>query len=211
MTDDARAVFRRTHESPKSEGPGGKQGRYLPSVIDPEEQLVDTIAGKFGFFTGLTRRYVEREISFDEIERMRMLLCHEASRQAALNNFVKYWPNPCIYLRAEVGLTRSQDARLRGRSLDDIDLPEPALRVVSMNYNEKSHRVRGFVLFNGVVVPERSVVYRAFMRGRDDDEAEEDLSWWGRQSSGRVRVKARSFHGSVEALIIPLDYKFSRR
>jgi hypothetical protein len=191
LTEPARLVFKRTHTSPED-------------MQDPEERLMDTIAGKLGFLAGLTHKYIEREISFNEIERLRMLLCHEASRQAAIINFVKYWPSPCIHLRAEVALTKTQNARLRGQSLDSIALPEPTLRAVRVVPNEQAH-ARGFLLFDGVSIPERSVVYRTFMRGNDYEEAVEDLSWWKRSSFGRVKVKAKAVAGSVEALIIPLD------
>jgi hypothetical protein len=192
LAGSKRSVFRRTHPSQ-----GG---------LDPEERLMDAIAGKFGFFAGLTRRFIEREISFNEIERLRLLLCHEASRQSALINLVKYWPTPCIHLRAEVGLTKAQKAWLDGRSIDAIErLPEPAVRVVRADPNEQA-RSRGIYLYDGLRVPERSVVYRVFMRGSGYEEAVEDLSWWERLPPRRVRVKAKAVAGSVEALIIPLDY-----
>lgn len=191
LTEPKRDIFMRTHPS---------QG-----VLDPEERLMDAIAGKFGFYAGLIQRYIEREISFNEIERLRILLCHEASRQSALINLVKYWPTPCIHLRAEVALTKAQKVWLNGRSIDTIDhLPEPAIRVVRVDPNEQA-RSCGFLLFDGLKVPERSVVYRTYMRECGYDEAVEDLSWWGRPPR-RVKVKAKAVAGSVEALIIPLDY-----
>jgi hypothetical protein len=189
LTEPMRSVFRRTHPE--------------RGVHDPEERLMDAIAGKFGFFAGVTRKYIEREISFNEIDRLRMLLCHEASRQAALINFVKYWPTPCIHLRAEVGLSKAQKAWLYGKSIDSIEyLPEPAVRAVRVVPNEQA-RSHGFLLFDGLKIPERSVIYRMFMRGHGYEEAVEDLSWWGRPTSGPIRVKAKATAGSVEALIIP--------
>lgn len=192
LTEPMRSVFKRTHPE--------------RGVHDPEERLMDAIAGKFGFFAGVTRKYIEREISFNEIDRLHMLLCHEASRQAALINFVKYWPTPCIHLRAEVALSKAQKAWLHGKSIDAIEhLPEPTIRASRVHPNEQA-RARGFLLFDGLKVPERSVVYRTFMSGTGYDEAVEDLSWWGRPPSGRVKVKVKATTGSVEVLIIPLDY-----
>ena len=58
-------------------------------------------------------------------------------------------------------------------------------------------------------IPKESVIYRVFMNGIDYDEAEEDLCWW-ETSDGtildqcHVRVKAKRFWDSVDALIIPI-------
>ena len=68
LTDQTRLVFRRTHAS-------------LNGGI-PEERLMDVIAGKLGFYGGVFHKHIKDEISFEEIERLRLLLCSEASKQA---------------------------------------------------------------------------------------------------------------------------------
>ncbi len=85
LTQQLRLVFRRTHNSFSGE--------------DPEERLMDSIAGRFGFYAPVFHRTVRSGVSFSGIERLRLELCPEASSQASIINFVKYWSAPCIFVR----------------------------------------------------------------------------------------------------------------
>lgn len=101
LTQQMRLIFRRTHTSISS--------------IDPEERLMDHIAGKFGFYAPIFHKFAVNEISFDEIERLRLQLCPEASQLASLINFVRYWNSPCIFIRAELALKKDEELHLNRR------------------------------------------------------------------------------------------------
>lgn len=190
LTKQMRLVFRRTHSS--------------VSGLDPEERLMDAIAGKFGFYPGVAHRFIENEISFEEIERLRQQLCPEASQQASQINFIKYWPSPCIFVRAELALKKDQEDGLGQGSFYFVEPPEPVLRAVRVDPNERAWE-KGYMLFGNMRVPEESVIFRLFAEGGDYAEGEEDLSWWAGRPACPVKVKARRAGDSIEALIIPLD------
>ncbi len=194
MTNQMRLVFRRTHN------PTSKQ--------DPEERLMDEIAGRFGFYPPLVHRHITGEISFELIEELRQQLCPEASLQSSLINFIKYWPTPCIFLRAEMGYRRDEEAKLAQQGFFFHDSPEAALRAVEVSANEKA-REEGFAIHENMRIPEKSVVAQVFFGDSLSDEADEDLSWWETSKGIRlpartIKVKARQIAQSIEALVFPL-------
>ena len=193
MTNQMRLVFRRTHNS--------------VSKQDPDERLMDEIAGKFGFYPPLVHRHIAGEISFELIEELRQQLCPEASLQSSLINFIKYWPTPCIFLRAEMGYRRDEVSKLAQQGFFFLDPPEAALRAVEISANEKAREER-FTIHENMRVPEKSVVSKVYFGDSLSDEADEDLSWWeasnGTSLPARIiRVRARHTQKSVEALVFP--------
>ncbi|MCI0392345.1 MAG: hypothetical protein MOB07_26735 [Acidobacteria bacterium] len=194
MTKQMRLVFRRTHNS--------------VSKQDPEERLMDEIAGRFGFYPPLVHRHITDEISFELIENLRQQLCPEASLQSSLINFIKYWPAPCILLHAEMGYRRDEESKLAQQGFFFLDPPEAALRAVAVSTNERA-REEGFAIHENMRVPEKSVISQVFFGDSLSDEAEEDLSWWEASNGARlparpIRVKARRISQSAEALVFPL-------
>jgi hypothetical protein len=192
LTRRKRLIFKRTHTSVN----GG----------DPEERLMDIIAGHFGFYARIARKFME--ISFNAIERLREQLCPEASLQSSLINFVRCWNHPCILLRAEPALKKDEDAQLCQGRFDFLDAPQPALRAVQVSPNNLV-RERRFTIHKNMRAPEHSIIGRVSSGTVLYDEAEESL-WWRDTSNGTrlprcaVRVKARRSGQSVEALVIPL-------
>jgi hypothetical protein len=93
-----RLVFKRTHVTVH----GG----------DPEEYLMDVIAGHFGFYPRIARKLMNGEISFKAIERLRVYLCPEASLQSSLINITRCWNQPCVLLRAALALKQNEEAQL---------------------------------------------------------------------------------------------------
>jgi hypothetical protein len=194
LTRQKRFVFKRTH-APVNGG-------------DPEERLMDIIAGHFGFYPRIARKFISGEISFNAIERLREQLCPEASLQSSLINFVRCWTHPCILLRAELALKKSEEAQLCQGRFDFLDAPQPVLRVVQVSPNDLA-RERRFTIHKNMRVPEHSIIGWVFSGTVLHDEAEECLSWWETSNGthlGRcaVRVKARRSGQSVEALVISL-------
>src|SRR5262245_49206892 len=192
LTSQMRLMFRRTHRA--------------VSALDPEERLMDVIAGRFGFYPPLLHRHINGEISFEHIEELRLKLCPEASLQASLINIVKYWPTPCIYLRAEMGYRKDDEANLAQQGFYFLDPPEASLRAVHVAPNEKA-RERGLIIHENMRVPEVSVISRLFAGGPGQGGANEDMAWWEasgvRLSAYPVSVKARRLAQSVEAIISP--------
>ncbi|MGE0127529.1 MAG: hypothetical protein AB7U82_05580 [Blastocatellales bacterium] len=194
LTSQMRLVFRRTHRA--------------VSGLDPEERLMDEIAGRFGFYPSLFHHHINGEISFEHIEALRLKLCPEASLQASQINIVKYWPTPCIYLRAEMGYRKDEEAKLAQQSFYFLDPPEASLRAIHVAPNEKA-REKNLFIHENMRVPERSVISRLFAGESLCDEAEEDLNWWETSGGNRlmdcpIRVNVRRYLQSVEALISPI-------
>jgi len=189
LTEQRRLVFRRTHAG------YGEQ--------DPEEKLMDIIAGRFGFYGPVFHRFIKAEISFDEIERLRRELCPDASVQASLISFTKYWPTPCVHIRAELGFNKTQKQRLQQNHFDFIDAPESVLRAAAVSVNEAGRDAR-FRLFENMRVPTSSVVQQIFSERLNYGEAIEDLAHWTDGESVPVKVKARFRDNGVEGLITPV-------
>ncbi len=195
LTNQMRLSFRRTH------CPTTKK--------DPEEALMDVIAGTFGFYAPFAQKYAEGEISFEVIENLRQRLCPEASQQSSLIGFVKAWPDPCVLVRGEVALRKHEQAKLIQGTFHFREGPTPALRAVHVAVNDRA-REMGMVIYENMRIPELSVIHQVFTVGNNYAEAEEDLGWW--ETSDRtilpkrpVRVKTRASWDSVDALIIPIE------
>ena len=75
---------------------------------DPEERLVDVLAGEFGFLRDIVVPHADGSISFDKVERIRSILCPDASLVASLIGITRTWPQPCVLVRAEEGLRKKE-------------------------------------------------------------------------------------------------------
>ena len=195
LTDQMRLSFQRT----------GSHGLELK---DPEEVLVDVIAGTFGFYPPLIHKHARGAISFEEIENLRELLCPEASKLSSLIGFVKAWPSPCLLVQAMLSFKKKDQAfLLNQRSFGFYDEPSPELRAVHVTVNEEARKIN-LNIFENMRIPKNSIIHRAFTEKLDYAEAHENLSWWETSDGTRFRkcevlVKVRCFLDSVDALIIP--------
>jgi hypothetical protein len=193
LTDQMRLTFRRTH--------------FGLDDKDPEEALVDVIAGSFGFLPDMVRPLAKGQPSFDRIDEIRAQLCPEASQQASLIGIAKAWPEPCILLQAQMGLKRGERRELAQGILGFQDRPKETLRATQVTPNDAA-RDKNFVIFPNMRVPERSIISKVFTGESADTEAAEDLSWWEssdgtRLPSAKVFVQVRSCWDGVRALIVP--------
>ncbi|MGI8813308.1 MAG: hypothetical protein ACR2IH_12400 [Pyrinomonadaceae bacterium] len=189
LTEQMRLVFRRTHSE------YGKQ--------DPEEHLMDVIAGRFGFHLAVFERFIASDISFDEIERLRRELCPEASLQASLISFHRYWPSPSMLLRVELGFNRDQKQKLQQNSFDFVEEPEAVLRAVSVSVNEAA-RGLGFQLFENMRVPPSSFLHQIFLERLNNGEGMEDFAQWTGREAMSVKIIARFRDEGIDALIAPV-------
>jgi hypothetical protein len=193
LTQQARLRFCRTHVEQEAK--------------DPEEALMDVIAGEIGFLPELVQPHVTGEISFERIAELRESLCPDASQQASLIGFVKAWPSPCLLIQARLGLRDGERRALSQQAFDFHDGPTPVLRAVHVTANSAAERT-GALIPRNMRIPERSAIFKVFSDGLETLEADENLAWW-ESSTGRgldaqsVKVLARRRWDSVDALILP--------
>lgn len=190
LTSQMRLVFRRTHSE--------------SSAIDPEEGLMDSIAGKFGYYAPIFQPDIAGEISFAEIERLRTQLCPESSQLASMINFIRYWPSPCLHVRAELGFNNREKKYLAQGAFDFVQQPEPVLRLVKVTPNDAARKPRS-PLFKNMRVPATSLLHRMFVERIVYQEGTESLTAWTDKSNSTIKIKARLIDDGVEALIIPLS------
>ena len=195
LTDQMRISFRRTH--------------FGLDEKDPEESLVDVIAGAFGFFPELVKPHAVATVSFEAIEAIRCNLCPEASLQSSLIGMTKAWPTPCILLEAQLGLKRGEKRMLSLDGMGSAITDRATLRAVHVQPNDAARNV-DFIIFPNMRVPERSIISKAFRGEVITSPAAEDLSWW--ESSGGqslpnrpVMVQVQGVRDAVRALITPFQ------
>lgn len=194
LTDQMRLCFRRTHVHHDQK--------------DPEEQMVDLIAGAVGFLPRIVRQHADGLPTFERFEELRETLCPDASKQASNIGFTNAWPTPCLLIQAKPAFNRNEQEWLAHPSLGLGPEPEPSLRAVNVSLNDGA-RKSGLMIFRNMRVPGDSVIHRMF----DDQNPEartsvEDLSWWEssegkRLPQRRIMVQAASLNGEVVALVRP--------
>lgn len=191
LTDQQRLSFRRTHS------PGTRK--------DPEESLVDAIAGHMGFHPRFLLPEIQPVVSFEEVDRVREKLFPEASFQASANAYAKNHTEPCLLIEARLALKKGEQTELLQESFGFFDPPNPKLRVQSAVASD-SAKERGLYIPKNFRVPETSIVHEVFVDGRDRAIAQECLSLW-EASGGKclkpmpIRVEVRKHFESVLALI----------
>jgi len=195
LTGDGRTTFRRTHSE--------------AALQDPEEALVEAIAGRFAFWSAMIHPHITGPASFELIETIRQKVCPEASRQSALIGIVKAWPEPLLLVRSEPAFRKSEERALQQGAFEFKDAPLPALRAVHVTPSDIA-KERGFAIHQNMRVPKNSTIFRLFEAGAGSEQAVEKLSSWessdGTKLPARnVKVTARYNWGGVDALIAPLS------
>jgi len=196
LTDQRRLKFCRTHSALAKK--------------DPEEALMEKIAGYLGYLPDLVRRHAKGPISFDKIAEVRATLCPESSVYASLIGITKNWPNPCVFLEATLAYKQSETVKLNQSGFSFLETPQPKLRISSI---APSAGAKGFasLLHPNMRVPNRSIIYRVFTENLlPAEDVQEDLSWWETTSEGylpakRYRAQARKLGDKVQALLIPTE------
>jgi hypothetical protein len=191
LTSQLRLEFRRTH--------------VHPDQRDPEERLVDVLAGEFGFLREIVSPHLAGSISFEKLEQVRLTLCPDASQIAALIGIARIWPEPCIQVRAESGLRKHEQRNRVQSSFDFVERPAAVLRAAKANSNEAA-RESGFMIFPNMRIPDTSVIADIYRFGAGHSVRTESLDTWitsdgSHLGSGRIRVEARWAVNGVDALI----------
>lgn len=182
---------------------------------NPEEILMDKIAGDLGFYSPLflpevrARTNASRKLSFNTVEELRREVCPNASFEATLRAAVDKVSFPCIFLIAGFGLKKSEERELYSNQVslfpeDKKDFKEKfrALRVQSNLYAKREVQ-----LFNNMEVPESSILKYAY-----DNEPSgeiftnvENLNWWksskGTLGNLKVHIEAKKIRDKVWAII----------
>lgn len=193
LTPQLRLCFRRTH---------------VVTNQDPEETLMDVIAGELGFLPELIRGRVRTGISFGEIQRLHDELCPDASFQSSVIGFAKAWPQPCILVEARLACKKGQAHLGTQGAFGFSPKVRYDLRAVKISLNEKAKEM-GVRLFQNMRVPTGSVISTVFRNGETHLKQIEDLSSWEasggfKHSPVKVSVEALKYRDSVLALIVPL-------
>ncbi|HXG50819.1 MAG TPA: hypothetical protein VNN77_05350 [candidate division Zixibacteria bacterium] len=199
----------------------GKQLRFAfrrtPSERrEPEEVLVDRIAGVLAFYPGIFepafRREIERagRLSFDMVDAVRKKVAPEASRYATLLACLRHCDHPVYFVRAKIGYKRNEEKLLAdyGTTLfpKECPLPKPKLRVHEVAHSHAVEQL-GIRIHKNMEIPQTSVVATA-LRGATGliHRGGEKLESWRTSSTGpigygEIEVEAFSIDEEVWALI----------
>jgi len=191
LTDQQRTIYKRTH------APGTSK--------DPEETLVDVIAGHMGFLPQFLVPEIGSDVTFAEVDRIRGKLCPEASLLSSAIAYTKHHSQPCVLIEAKLALKKDEEAELLQGAFSFYEPPAPKLRVqvVVPSPNSKEH---GLYIPKNYRVPEASVINRVHEGPLEYGIASECLSLW-ESSDGKclgplaVRIEARKSFDAVLALI----------
>jgi hypothetical protein len=191
LTDQARLTFFRSHAA----------------IKNPEEQLMDVIAGRVGFYRPLLMPHLPEKLSFETIQEIQAQMCPSASRQSALIGVLSAWPKPALLLRAEVGVKKAEQSP-PGQAFLWERPSRGQLRAVSVISNAEA-RNAGLNIYRNMRVP-RSSVIAAATHTSACLSANEDLSWWESSSKGplpsrSVWVQALRNGEAVDALVLDLS------
>ena len=177
LTDQSRLSFRRTH--------------VVCDKKDPEETLMDVVAGHVAFHPPLVKPYAKRNLSFELIEEIRAAVFPEASRTADMIGIPKAWPHPAVLIRAALAPKRFSS--------------ELQLRATEVSVNQAATDDGVFAIRN-FRVPEDSVIHEVFTGKANRAEAVEEMEQWissdGTQwVGGEFVVRATRMGDCVQAIL----------
>lgn len=191
LTNDQRSTYRRTH------GHGTNK--------DPEETLVDLIAGHMAFLPRFLLPEIRSSVTFAEVDRIKLRLCPDASFQSSAIAFVKHHRLPCLLLEAKLALKKDEEADVLQGSFTFYDPPTPKLRVHMVVFSDTA-KEHGLYIPKNYRVPESSIIHQIHTGGQEYGVGSECLSLWessdGKQlGSLPIRIEARKSFDSVLTLI----------
>lgn len=169
------------------------QGVYRTGPVarakDPEESVVDAVAGELAFYGPIVRPVViealenQDRLTFGIIEEIRQRVAPEASLYATGIAVVRLVEIPVSLIQVAPAYKKSEQRRLSSNQQElrlrlEMSEPQPKLRAVDV-ISSSSARDFGLAIFKNMRVPERSILTRV----SDSDEdlelhAIEDQSWW---------------------------------
>ncbi len=178
LTDQTRLAFKRTHID--------------CSQKNPEEALVDVVAGALAYHPKLLKPYAQKRLSFALVDEIREKVFSVSSRQAALLGITHQWPKPCVLLRIELAGKHNSTSR--------------ELRAVMARPNPAAID-EGVIVIPKFRVPQDSIIWSAFHDGTlVTTDIQEPLELWtssdGSQwSGGHFHVDIQSGHENMQVLL----------
>lgn len=177
LTDQSRLSFRRTH--------------VVCDRKDPEESLVDVVAGHLAFHPPLVKPYSRRTLSFELVEEIRAAAFPEASWTAAMLGIPRAWPYPAILIKATLASKRFGTRK--------------QLRATDVSVNQAATYEGVFAIPN-FRVPHRSIIHGVYAGSATIAEAVEEMEEWvssdGKNwTGGRFVVRAARVGDSVQAIL----------
>jgi hypothetical protein len=176
LTDQSRLSFRRTH--------------VAVDMKDPEESLVDVVAGHLAFHPPLLKPYARRPLSFELIEEIRAAVFPEASRTAAMLGITKAWPKPVVLVKAALASKRNTTAK--------------QLRATGVSVNQAAAD-EGVSAIRNFRVPEGSIIQDVFADRATRAEGTEPMESWvssdgSHWSGGEFVVRAIRLGDCIQAI-----------
>lgn len=181
----------------------------------PLEQLMDIVAGEFGFYEPIFRPAVEAAVlregrlTFATVEFIRASMCPQASFHATLIACSKFSPSPVINLEVGMGLKKAEADAVRSGQMGVFGdaAPEMKLRALVAKGNDAA-REAALRINPNMRVPETSMIAKLFSTSPDRGEVSgrESLLTW-RYSDGTstdertVMIEARRVPDRVLALV----------
>jgi len=164
---------------------------------DPEEILVDRIAGDLAFYTPLflpellARTKTTKRLTFDIIEEIREIVCQGASREATIRGAISRAPFPQLMVIADYGLKKSEEKELS--SNQGLLFTEgngqflPKLRAVDVIVNKPALNI-GLCIHKNMEVPQESIIRKAYEESSPNEiyHNRENLSWWKHSRGGQL-------------------------
>jgi len=195
LTDAERNSFRRSHAT--------------IAYKEPEEVLVDMIAGHLGFFPDFLKPELVNPLSLSEVTRIRGQLFPEASFASAAIACVRLHPAASLLVEAKMSLTEKQRGMHTQNAFDFFGGHDPKLRAVTVIRNDQA-RIQKVNVPRNFRIPERSVIHNVHITGIDSLTGVEDLEWWEssdgkRLAPQKVIVEARKSYEGVLAILRPAE------
>lgn len=191
LTSQQRLKFCRSHEQADAK--------------DPEESVMDAIAGRVGFLDSIIRPRLPSAPSITAMRALREELCPESSKLAWAMGFINTLREPALYIEADLAVRKAEAAASGQVHLPFHSGPLSTLRAVHVSQNSAA-RSRGLFIPQNMRIPETSVIRHA-LELNDELEADEDLSWWSSSNGGAlapypVHVAAKRFGRRSHAIVL---------
>jgi hypothetical protein len=181
----------------------------------PGERLMDTIAGRVGFYGPLFDPILENELAlagrltFEGVERVRTRFASDASYTATLYPCLRKCASPTILLECGIGYKKDEERQLlSGQSLLLPEEPPTAkLRLLNIHRSQAKSR---FTFHKNMSVPPASLISQCQELLKDETRSgEENLQIW-RHGDGRclghfrVRLEIRKMNDRLLVLVTEL-------
>lgn len=166
---------------------------------EPEEQIVDRVAGDLAFYSPLflpellARVQKEKRLTFAVVEELRTAICSGASREATIRGAVSRTPFPQLFIVADYGFKKQEQRIINSTQINLFEENEnsfnPMLRAVQVIGNAPAQNI-GLWIHPNMEVPQESIVTDAYHEPSANHQiysAVENLNWW-KHSRGQLEA-----------------------